>query len=1028
MFGVPGGGSAAEMEIAFGILGQATMLMHGHLTDDWGPPKLRKVLAALLARPKARVGVHSLVEWVWSVDEREPQDPASTFRTYSGRIGKAMRDAGVPATLRTLDGTLQVDVEPGVIDYFAFETLLKQAREHSRRKDHESACASITEALGLWQGEPLADLTSQPARDWRYAALHNVWLPANQLLLGEQIALGRLESALHHLDELQRDHRTDIGLARRRLFVLHELGLWDDLGAHHMSVRKLLLAGGDEAAAADLLAYYNALTSRKTAKPAPGARGAAERLASVPRPRSPGDETSKQRPRTLLPVLMPRGRCMLPPAVPDFVGRHELVTSLDDLARTADGAFRPGTVVLNGLAGIGKTALALHWAHRQYGPLVDTALYVDLHGFDGGRRTEAGEVIDNLLDAFEVPIARFATRARREAKLAELLTDTRTLIVLDNAANSAQVLPLWPTLSSGLVLVTSRQHLSTLASRHRARHCAVTPLNDIHAREVLTSRMDAGPETETRSLDRLTALCGGFPLALQLVAHHIESRMDTSLAQLADELADQSRLLDIGDDGDDPPANMRAALSVTYNALPPDAQTLFRLAGLSPAPELTLPAAAALSGCSAKSARRAVDALVSTHFLTHARKRGRYLMHDLLRAFARELTDDDRHTAERQGAEARLLSFYLNTSFNVDRLLFPFRPAVPMPPATPDSGSLEFVSELEATRWMLNERTNFTKLIPWSVSKNYHAFTWRIPHNLYGVYRRFGFYSDLRDAYELAVSSAQAVHDLESEGATRSDLGLIHLALGNQERALQEFHLAAAIAQQTRSAMGMAVSLAHLGTYEARVGNFERAAALYRRALTQVATTKSAAAESAMLHRFAETFRARGRHDEALDLYWQALRLREQVGNLHGVAETLIEIAATLDDRHDYVAAHLHGSRSLDIVERIFDTEVGPRACAVMASISHHQADLGPAIGYARQAVMQAARNRNSAVEADALHILGHALHDLGRSAAAEEGWQQSMTIYRDLGDQGRVQHLEHDLSSLAVASDNSSHADLPAD
>src|SRR6266496_397250 len=306
---IPGGGSAEEMEIAFGILGRTTMRMHGRLGAGWGSPKLQKVLAALLVQPKARVATHTLVEWVWSVDEQEPNDPAATFRTYAGRIGKTMRDADVPAKLRTIDGALCLDVEREVIDYFAFGELIKRAREHSRKHDQDAALASITAAVGLWRGQPLADLTSQPAQDWRYSAVHNTWLPANQLLLGELIALGRFEAALQRLDELQGEHRADIGLARRRLYVLNELGLWDDMGAYHLAVRKLLLADNDPAGAADLLSYYNSLTSKTTpgkAIPA-GARGAAERLASVPRPRSPADQAA-DRPRSLLPVLPPRGR------------------------------------------------------------------------------------------------------------------------------------------------------------------------------------------------------------------------------------------------------------------------------------------------------------------------------------------------------------------------------------------------------------------------------------------------------------------------------------------------------------------------------------------------------------------------------------------------------------------------------------------------------------------------------------------------------------------------------------------------
>ncbi|MEU4250496.1 tetratricopeptide repeat protein [Amycolatopsis sp. NPDC026612] len=999
------------MEIAFGILGQTTMRMHGQLTTRWGSPKLQKVLAALLTQPRVRMRVTTLVEWVWSADEREPHDPVATFRTYTGRIGKALREAGVPATLRTVDGALLLDVERTAIDYFAAADLIETARRRSKAQDHEAACDAVTAALVLWQGQPLADLTSQPAWDWRYAAVHNTWLPANQLLLGELIALERFDAALRKLDALQREHRTDIGLARRRLQVLRELGRTDDMGAYHLAVRRLLQAEGDQAAADDLLKYYNALTaSPERGRTDPGARSAAARLAALPRPRPPADRPVTDRPGSLLPAFRPRGRSLLPPVPTDFVGHQDLLAKLDRLARTAEGQFRPGVVVLDGLAGIGKTALAVHWAHRQYGSLVDTALYLDLHGFDGSRPLEAADVVDALLDSVDVPIARLATRARREAKLREILAGTRTLVVLDNAANSAHVLPLLFTLSPCLVLVTSRQGLTALASRHGARHCSVTPLDEAHAAQLLAGRIGRRGGAEQAALTRITALCGGLPLALQLVAHHIESRRGVALTEFADELQDESRLLDIGDDGDDPPANIRAAFSVTYHALPPAARELFRLIGLSPARELTVHAAAALAGLPMKEVQHILDVLAGTHFLTPTEIHGRYRIHDLLRAFARELAEQ---VSGRDEAERRLLSFYLHAGYGADRLLFPFRPPVPMLPAMSGIPLPEHASENAAASFLLNERTNFSQLVPWAAERGYHEFAWRIPHTLYGLYRRYGFYSDLHDTYQVAVSSVQAVQDLESEGATRSDLGKIAFALGDRSSALQQFHLAAALAQRTQSAMGIAISLANLGNYEAEVGNLGAADELYRRALDQLAATDNPGAESAILHRLAETLRTRGCHDEALALFHQALSLRESIGNDHGQAETLAELAATLGDLHDYADAQRHGLRSLAIVERIHDLETAPRACCAMAAVHYRQAEHGAAIRYARQAVRLARLSHNAKIEADSLHLLGHALHQTGRFAAAEEGWLSAVTIYADLGDEERRRHMEADLAAV---------------
>ncbi|GAA4543577.1 AfsR/SARP family transcriptional regulator [Amycolatopsis samaneae] len=1010
-----------QLEVAFGILGQTTMRMHGRLSTEWGSLKLQQLLATLLVKPKVRMGVNTLADWVWSTDERTPTDAPATLRTYAGRINKAIRDADAPAKLHTIDGTLHIDVERETIDYFAFESLLRSAQEHRKEHDHDTACAILGTALDLWRGQPLAVLKSQRAADWRYSAIQHTWLPANQLLLGELIALERFETALRKLDELQREHRTDIGLVRRRLYILRELDRTDEMGDYHIKTRKALL-DEDPTAAEDLRKYYNTLLSepeprRSATRTTPGARGAAERLALVPLPRRPADPVTRNRPSSLLPAFAPQGPSLLPPGVTDFVGHQDLLTTLDELARTEDGRFRPGVVVLDGLAGIGKTALALRWAHQQYGQLVDTALYVDLHGFDGGHPAEAGDVIDELLDALGVPISRLPTRARKQAKLREIFAGRRALIVLDNAANSAHVLPLMFPLAPSLVVVTSRKSLTALASRHGARHCSVTRLNDVHAARVLSSRIGARAENEQNSLARLTALCGGLPLALQVVARHIESRHGAALTEFADELQDQNRLLDIGDDGDDPPTSIRAALSITYRALPTDAQALFRVIGLSPAPELTLPAAVALSGNSTRKTQHFLDVLVSTHFLTSRGKSGHYHLHDLLRAFSRELTEGAEHSDIRAEAERRLLSFYLHTSYAADRLLFPFRIPVPMLPAVPHAPALDFTIAAEAKAWLLRERANISAVVRWAAPRGYHDYAWRIPHNLYGLYRRHGMYEELRDLYEISATSTQAVEGgLDHEGGTRSDLGFIHLALGDQEAALREFHLCSAIAQQTRNTMGIAISLSHLGKYERQAGNLDAAADLHRRALHHATATGSPGAKSAALHELASTSQARGQHSEALSLYRHALRLREQIDHSHGQAESLTEIAAILAEQKQYDQARQHGLRALEIIESINDVEVGPRACEVMATINYALGDRQATIGYARQAARLATRSHNAPIEANAFHILSRALKDLGRLAAAEEGWLHAKAIYADLNNHAKAERVRQDLATLRTA------------
>lgn len=948
------------------------MQLHGQLTVQWGRPKEREILAALLVQPNRVVSVEMLMDWVWAGQAQEPHNPASTFRTYTGRIRSALRGAGLPGELRAVDGSYELTVDRASIDYFRFIDLVGEARNHSVKGEHAAALEVITSAIGMWTEEPLADLRSERAQNWRQAAVRDHWLPANQLLVGELVAAGRFDDALHRLDDLHTEHWTDVGLAKRRLEILYALDRQLDAQSHYLAVYKQLKEIGDHDAAVELRRAHESLL-----------------------------------PRTEVTVPRRPLRSLLPPDPDDFVGRAELTATLDRLARTADGRLRPGLIILDGLAGIGKTSLAVHWAHRTLGTLVDNAIYLDMHGFEGGKRREPAEVLDELLQAFDVPADRLTDAGRRAAKVRRILDDTRTLLVLDNVADSEHLRPLLLTLSRCLLLVTSRHRLTGLATRHGGRHCSVPLLDSGLSVGFLTRRVGDRATGEQQAIARLAVLCAGLPLALQLVVHHIDARPGADLTQFVDEFTDQGRLLDIGDDGDDPHANLRAALSFTYNALREQARFLFRALALSPTPEIGLHAAAALFGQPVRETQRIIDVLVSTHLLTPTGAPDRYRMHDLVRAFACELPADD------SGAELRLLSFYLHTSYEADRMLFPFRTAVPMLDREPGVPVIGFATEEAAAAWLLRELRSYAAIVPWAAQRGHDAYAWRIPHNLYGIFRRHGHYQQLAALFEVAVTSTQAVGDLESEGATRNDLGLIYRVLGDWPRSHQECHLAAAIARRTQSTVGIPISWFLLAGHKVHSGEWEDAVELYHKALTQVVSTGATGVQASILYELAKTRGLLGEHSTAIELFQHALRLRRAEDNRHGQAGTLTELAATFCQAGAFATARIHGEEALAIAESLNDIEIAPRACGVLAAIHHGSRNTLTAINYARQAVRLSAISRNSQVEADALHVLGQALFDLGRYDAAEEGWQQAESIYADLGDHVQLRLVQANLTAL---------------
>ncbi|WAL68225.1 tetratricopeptide repeat protein [Amycolatopsis cynarae] len=975
------------MDIAFSILGSTALSVRGEPVADWGEPRLRGILGVLLACAGQRIPVETLVERVWEEDRQPPANDRTTLNTYAGRIRKALHEANAPAQLLTVRGAYLLQVERTRIDYYAFESLAGRARDLADEGKPDRALEMITKALSLWRDAPLADLRTEWAVNWRQWATERRWLPGQRLLLDQLIRLGRLDPALARLDELEDGHGLDLELAKRRLRILAARSGEEETTAYFDLRRRLKDAGSLEDAE-ELRRYHDQLRER-------GGWAAPVTVASAPSP-------AEWKPP----------RVNLPADVSDFVGHEELQRKLGKFATTETGALRRGVAIVDGLAGIGKTALVVHWAHRLLGRQVDHAVYLDLLGFAPGRSLTVDDVIGELLIAFGASLDLLTTRAQRETALRDTLIGTRTLIILDNAANSDHLRPLLLPLSPALVVATSRHRLTGLAGRHGVLHFSVSPLDRRQSAELLAVRIGERADSDPHSVARLAQLCGGLPMALQLVAHHIDLHQGTPLARFAEELKDRNRLLDIGDDGDDPPASLRAALSTSLEALPEEARQLFEMLGLVPLPEIGSPAAAALMGTPPARAQHALDILASAHLIQPVATPGRYRLHDLLRAFARQLSSRMEEDVKAQ-AESRLLSYFLHASYAADRALFPFRAPVPMLARCDDVHMPDFADSDSAIAWLLREREVFMTLIPWAAQRKHWDYAWRLPHNLYGAYRRYGHYENLSFLYQTAIEAAEAIGDRDGEGASRNDLGLILAALEERGKSVRQFQLAASLARETGELSKVATTLLHLGKAEAQSGNHDQAMTHYREALRLAESTNAIALEASILDALGRSHHATDHHGAALEAFGRSLRIRRALGNWHGQTQTLAEVADCFRAKGDLTEAAIHCRRALDIVERIHDVEVAPRACEVMA---HIQVGLGrnrTAMEYARQAIRLAERIRAHPVTAGALHALGLALHATGHDAAAEEGWRQAAKLYSALEDHRRLREVQADLSML---------------
>jgi len=432
------------------------------------------------------------------------------------------------------------------------------------------------------------------------------------------------------------------------------------------------------------------------------------------------------------PPVIPR---QLPTAIRHFAGRAVELRILDELLDQVDGPAGPTLIsAITGTAGVGKTALALHWAHLAAERFPDGQLYVNLRGFDpSGAPMEPPEAIRGFLDAFGIPPQRIPASPDAQAALyRSLLADRRMLVILDNARDDAQVRPLLPGSSPCLVVVTSRRQLAGLAATECAHLLTLDLLTSGDAREMLARRL--GHElvaSEAGAADELIGLCARLPLALAIAAARLAARPSRSLQALVEELRpaeNRLRALDAADVADRV-TSARAVFSWSYGSLAPPAARMFRLLALHPGPDITAAAAASLAGVSPAEARQLLTELVLANLVAE-HEDGRYRCHDLLRACAAEQacrTDSD---ADRRAAMHRMLDHYLHTAFRAAVLLTdadpPARPPAPVTGVQPE----DLTTRSESYAWFEAERAVMSAAIGHAARYGFHRHAWHLPQVL----------------------------------------------------------------------------------------------------------------------------------------------------------------------------------------------------------------------------------------------------------------------------------------------------------
>jgi DNA-binding SARP family transcriptional activator/tetratricopeptide (TPR) repeat protein len=931
--------------VEFGLLGPL-VVRAGGAPVMVSAGKQRVLLAALLLRANEVVGAGELAEAVW--EGRPPETSRVTLQNYVKRLRQALGPLGYERIVTRPAGYV-IEVMPGELDVIRFSELQAGAGRAARAGAWEVASARLGEALGLWRGRPLADVPSGVLVAGAVPRLAEMRLEALEARVEADLALGRHREVVAEVRALAVAEPLRERLAELLMLALYRSGQQASaLEAYRRVRRHLVEQVGIEPGPGLRELNQRILRSDPALRltpPGPGTVPASRaRQAAGKRP-VPGGPTV-QVPAPAGPAEPDRARMpapvMLPAAVPGFTGRAQELRALSGLLR------RPGGPVLitaiGGTAGVGKTALAVHWARRVAAEFPDGQLYVNLRGFGPADPLPPAEALRAFLDALGVPAARIpATLDGRQALYRGLLDGRRMLIVLDNARDPAQVRPLVPATPTTMVLITSRSELASLVVTHGATAISLDVLTVAEAREMLTERLGAGRvAAEPEAADELIGLCARLPLALAITAARAVAHPGFSLAALAAELRDARGRLDALSTGEDA-TDVRAVLSWSYQSLQPPAARMFRLLGLHPGPEITAAAAASLAGTPVPETRRLLRELTRCHLLAEPAA-GRYAFHDLLRAYAAEqataLDSDD----DRQAATGRMLDHYLHTAHAAATAINSARGSLDLSPARPGTVPEHLDGHEHAMAWFTAEHQVLLSVIGLAVDAGFDGPAWQLPWTLADYLQWQGQWDGLVAIQQTGLAAAQRLSDAAAQANAHRSLGRACFGLRSWDDARSHLSQALELYVGLGDRVGQARCHISLGSVMERLGRHREALSHARQALALFDEAGNRPGQARALNNVGWYHALLGDHDRALTRSRQALVLQRELDDRCGEANTW----DTLGYSHHHLGQHAKATSCYQRAASLF-AEIGDRTGQAETLI--HLADARSAVGSRRAAI-----------------------------------------------------------------------------
>jgi tetratricopeptide (TPR) repeat protein/transcriptional regulator with XRE-family HTH domain len=719
------------------------------------------------------------------------------------------------------------------------------------------------------------------------------------------------------------------------------------------------------------------------------------------------------------PAVLPRAEVprQLPAPVGPFVGRADELRELTGLLD------RQETVVISaivGTAGLGKTALAVHWAHQVAGRFPDGQLYVNLRGYDPEQPVRAADALAGFLRGLGVAGPDIpADTGERAAQYRTLLAGRRVLVLLDNASNAEQVRPLLPGSASCAAVVTSRDALAGLVARDGACRVDLGLLPPAEAARLLRELIGERALGDPDATAALAGRCARLPLALRVAAELAVSSPGVALADLADELADQQRRLDLLDAAGDPRTAVRAVFSWSVRHLDDQAARAFRLLGLNPGADFDVHTAAALTGTSPRHARRVLDRLARAGLVLPAGS-GRYGMHDLLRAYARDTEEHDGE-AERRAALTRVFDHYLVTAAAVADIMYPADPDRPDLPSAAGYAA-QFTSPAAAREWLQAERVNLVAVAAYAADHGWPAHAIRLAATVFR-YPGAGHCADDVAIHEHACRAAAQAGDRAAEASALVMLSTALATQGQLRHAARHLVRALRLYRQTGDPIGEARALVNLGCVGYCQGRYDRATSYDRQALALYRRTGNRAGQARAFSQLGVVDLRQGRHQQAAGNLRRSMALYRQAGIEGGEADVLACLGELelRQGRYDQAADHLR--RSLALCRQSGRQAGEAKALTRLGLVMLRQGRPELAASYLRRALALHAELGIGSGEAEALNGLGEAFLAVSQADSARTHHADALVLARQVGDTYEQARAHRGLASVCRAAGDSEQA-----